>query len=157
MYHCWWIVSPISVGLKVLDLIYINFTSKILIIFIVFQLRVVLRTFYLGGGLVAQSCPLFATPWTVTPAGSSVHGISQARILEWVALFFSRGIFPAQGLNLGLLHCGRTLYWLSQQGNHPFILSYSIFIIIICLKYMLRKREYKIKYNLLTANSYVWF
>ena len=31
--------------------------------------------------------------------GSSVHGISQARILEWAAISFSRGIFPTQGLN----------------------------------------------------------
>ena len=34
--------------------------------------------------------------------GSSVHGVLQARILEWVVILFSRGIFPAQGLNLGL-------------------------------------------------------
>ena len=34
---------------------------------------------------------LFVTSWTVAPLGSSVHGISQARILEWVAFFFSRG------------------------------------------------------------------
>ena len=33
---------------------------------------------------------LFATPWTI---GSSVHGISQARIQEWVAIFYARG-FP---------------------------------------------------------------
>ena len=32
-----------------------------------------------------------------------VHGIFQARILEWVAISFSRGIFPTQGLNLCLL------------------------------------------------------
>ena len=32
----------------------------------------------------------FATPWTVAPPGSSVHGISQARMLEWVAISFSR-------------------------------------------------------------------
>ena len=32
----------------------------------------------------------FATPAT-SPPGSSTHGISQARILEWVAIFFSRG------------------------------------------------------------------
>ena len=37
-----------------------------------------------------QSCPTLATPWTVAP-GSSVHGILQARILEWVAISFSRG------------------------------------------------------------------
>ena len=32
---------------------------------------------------------LFATPWTVALSGPSVHGISQARILEWVAISFS--------------------------------------------------------------------
>ena len=37
----------------------------------------------------------FVTPCTVTP-GSSVHGISQARILEWVAISFSRGVFPTR-------------------------------------------------------------
>ena len=40
-----------------------------------------------GGGLVAKSCPTLATPWTVcSPPGSSVRGILQARILEWVAI-----------------------------------------------------------------------
>ena len=35
---------------------------------------------------------LFATPWTIAYLpGSSVHGIFQARILEWVAISFSRG------------------------------------------------------------------
>ena len=49
--------------------------------------------------------------------GSSVHGISQASILEWVAISFSREIFPTQGLNTGLLHCRRILYCLSNQGS----------------------------------------
>ena len=34
---------------------------------------------------------LFVTPWTIAPTGSSVHGILQARILERVAIPFSRG------------------------------------------------------------------
>ena len=34
---------------------------------------------------------LFATPWTGSLPGSSVHGILQARLLEWVAISFSRG------------------------------------------------------------------
>ena len=33
---------------------------------------------------------LFVTPWTCSLPGSSVHGIFQARILEWVAIFSSR-------------------------------------------------------------------
>ena len=41
------------------------------------------------GGLVTWSCPTVCNPWT-SPPGSSVHGISQARILEWVAISFSR-------------------------------------------------------------------
>ena len=50
-------------------------------------------------------------------SGSSDHGIFQARILEWVAISFSRGIFPTQGLNPGLLHCGKMLYHLSHKGS----------------------------------------
>ena len=46
-----------------------------------------------------------------SPPGSSVHGILQARILEWVATP-SRGIFLIQGSNLGLLHCRQILYHL---------------------------------------------
>ena len=34
-----------------------------------------------------------------SPPGPSVHGISQARILEWVVIFYSRGTFPNQGSN----------------------------------------------------------
>ena len=48
---------------------------------------------------------------------SSVHGILQARILEWVAMPFSRGSFLTQGSNLGLLHYRRILYHLSHQRN----------------------------------------
>ena len=36
--------------------------------------------------------------------GSSVHGILQAKILEWDAIPFSRGIFPTWGSNSHLLH-----------------------------------------------------
>ena len=36
---------------------------------------------------------IFATPMDCNPPGSSVHGISQARILKWVAISFSRGSF----------------------------------------------------------------
>jgi len=48
------------------------------------------------------------------PLGSSVHGILQARILEWVAIPFP-GVLPH--LNLGLLHCRQILYHLSHQRS----------------------------------------
>ena len=40
---------------------------------------------------VAQSCPTLCNPMDYSLPGSSVHGILQARILEWVAISFSRG------------------------------------------------------------------
>ena len=36
----------------------------------------------------AQSCPTLCDPMDCSPPGSSVHRISQARILEWVAISF---------------------------------------------------------------------
>jgi len=39
---------------------------------------------------VAQSCPTLCDPIDCSPPDSSVHGILQARILEWVAISFSR-------------------------------------------------------------------
>ena len=38
-----------------------------------------------------QSCPTLCNPLDCSPPGLSVHGVSQARILEWVAMPFSRG------------------------------------------------------------------
>ena len=50
-----------------------------------------------------------------SPPGSSVlSGILQARILEWVAIPFSRGSSWNPGL---LLHCRQIPYQLSHQGN----------------------------------------
>ena len=39
---------------------------------------------------VAQSCPTLSDPMDCSPRGSSVHGICQARVLEWVAIAFSK-------------------------------------------------------------------
>ena len=59
--------------------------------------------------LVTQSCLTLFEPLDCSPPGTSVHGILQARILEWVAIYSSRGIFSIQGLNLGLPHCRQIL------------------------------------------------
>ena len=49
--------------------------------------------------------------------GFSVHGVLQARRLEWVAIPFSRGSSQPQGLNPDLPHCRQILYCLSHQGR----------------------------------------
>ena len=66
---------------------------------------------------VAQSCLTLCNPVDYT-----VQGILQARILEWVAVPFSRVSNPGyrfltQGSNPGLLHCRWILYQLSHQGS----------------------------------------
>ena len=38
---------------------------------------------------VAQSCPTLSDPMDCSPPGSSIHGILQARVLEWVVIVFS--------------------------------------------------------------------
>ena len=38
---------------------------------------------------VAVSCPTLSNPMDCSPPGSSVHGIFQARVLEWGAIAFS--------------------------------------------------------------------
>ena len=53
---------------------------------------------------------LFETPWPV-------HGILQARMLEWEACPLLQRIFPTQESNRGLLHRRQLLYQLSYQGS----------------------------------------
>ena len=64
--------------------------------------------------IVAQSCLTLCDPMDCSLPGSSVHAILQARILECIAMPSSRGFFPTQGSNPGLLHCRRILYHLSH-------------------------------------------
>ena len=65
--------------------------------------------------LVTQSC-LTLRPQGLWPRGSSVHGILQARRLEWAA-FPSPGDLPNPGIKPGLLHCRQILYHLSHQST----------------------------------------
>ena len=60
---------------------------------------------------------LFVTPWTVSLPGSFIHGIFQARILEWGAIFLLQGIFLTQGWKLCLLYCRCILCPLSYWGS----------------------------------------
>ena len=53
------------------------------------------------------------TPWTIAPPGSSVHGISQARILERVVIPFSRD-------NADTFEDYTLILWLSHTVYHSF-------------------------------------
>ena len=62
-----------------------------------------------------QLCLTLCDPMDCSVPGSSVHGIFQAKILEWVV--FLQGIFPTWELNLGRPHCRQILYSLSHQES----------------------------------------
>ena len=60
-----------------------------------------------------QSCPTLCDFMDCSPPGFSVHGILQARMLEWVAISFSRGSsYPRDGTCISYL-----LHW--QAGSLP--------------------------------------
>ena len=64
---------------------------------------------------VAQSCTTLCDRMDCSPPGSSVHGIFLAKMLEWVAICFSRRTLLTQGSNLDLLHCRQILYCQSPK------------------------------------------
>ena len=49
---------------------------------------------------VAQSCLTLSNPMDCSLPGSSVHGIFQARVLEWVAIIFSEQLYEANAIKL---------------------------------------------------------
>ena len=51
-------------------------------------------------------CLTLLQPRGLRPTRLLLHGISQARTLEWVAIFFLQGIFPTKGFNQGIIY-----YW----------------------------------------------
>ena len=66
-----------------------------------------------------QSCPTLCDPMDCRPPGSSVHGILQARILEWVVMPFSRGSSPLRDWTHVSCTGRWILYWLGHQGSPP--------------------------------------
>ena len=47
---------------------------------------------------VSQLCPTLSDPMDCSLPGSSIHGIFQAIVLEWIAISFSRGDLPNPGI-----------------------------------------------------------
>ena len=63
---------------------------------------------------VSQPGPSLCNPMDYSPPGSSVHGILQARILEWVAIIFSRG--PSWPRNQTQVSCNAGRFFTDISG-----------------------------------------
>ena len=74
--------------------------------------------------LVTQSCLTLCDPMDCSPPGSSVHGILQARILECIAIPFSRGSSQPRDRTQVSCIAGR-LYLMSHQGSQFISYLYS--------------------------------
>ena len=99
---------------------------------------------------VTQLCLTLWDLMDCSPPGSSVHGILQVRILELVAIPFSRWS-PHPGIELGyLLHCRQILYHLSHKGS-PYV--YSPVINLWWLFWMSLDLVYKASSHLYTSEA----
>ena len=70
--------------------------------------------------LVSQLYTTLCNPMDYSPPDSSVHGILQARILEWIAISFSRGSSRPRDQTC-LLHHRQMPYPLSHQGSPVYV------------------------------------
>ena len=91
--------------------------------------------------LVAQVCPTLCDPMDCSPPGSSVHGILQAKILEWVAISFSRRSSQPRDWTLVSCIAGRSFtseppvkpraYWGPQIKNSDAIWDQITWILVL--------------------------
>ena len=116
-----------------------------------------------------QSRPTLCNTMDCSPSGSSVHGISQARILEWVGISFSRGIsqpmdrtaFPAgKADSLSLNHLGNPYkyctYSISCLSKATYLVSQTRQLREPIFKYSLEPKTLKSSNVVFTANWPNW-
>ena len=85
--------------------------------------------------VLTQLYPTLCDPMKCGQPGSSVHGISQARILEWVAVSYSRGTFQPRDQTRISYSCRQILYlWAIWEAP---CISIDLSIIILNLSYNL--------------------
>ena len=75
---------------------------------------------------VSQSCPTLCNPTDCSPPDSSIHGLFQARVLEWVAISFSKGCSqPRDRTQVSRIPGRRFTAWATRQAwlyrNYPSI------------------------------------
>ena len=77
--------------------------------------------------LVSKSCLTLCNPMDYSLSDFSVHGISQARILEWVAISFSRGSFQLRNRTGVSCIAGRFFTdWAIREAQSHSVVSHSL-------------------------------
>ena len=79
-----------------------------------------------------QSCPTLCDPMDCSLPGSSVHGIFQARTLEWVSISFSGGSSQPRDRTQVSCIVGRHFYHLSHQGSRSSLIISDVEYLFMC-------------------------
>ena len=106
---------------------------------------------------VTHSCLTLCDPMDCSPPGSSVHGILQARILDWGASPFSRDllILGDQGSNPSLLHYRQDFYHLCHQGSpqNTYIPCFIVLCFTVLRRYCFLFNKWKVCDNPSSSKS----
>ena len=111
---CVWLLS-LSISILIIFCIFCRLCSHLLLYVLSCLGKVIC------GCLVTKCVQFFCSPMDFFPPSSSVHGISQEGILEWLAISSFRETFPTQGWSTHLQHLHMHPLPLSHQGKCGFI------------------------------------
>ena len=98
---------------------------------------------------VAQSCLTLCDPMDCSLPGSSIHGIFQARVLEWVAISYSRGSsWPRDWTQVSRIAGRYFTIWATREAHH----FYHAFLTCMCMCVCLCIYTQVCKYTYITNN-----
>ena len=105
---------------------------------------------------VAQSCPTLCNLMDCSPPGFSVRGISQARVLEWVAIFSSREfLWPRDQTHISCISCiGRRILYHWATWEAIYIHMYIGTCIYLLFQILSLYRVLKILFSVLHSRPY---
>ena len=102
---------------------------------------------------VAQSCPTLSNPMDCSPPGSSIHGIFQARVLEWGAIAFS-----ACRAYTGRIHClSQRLLRSSQKDSYLLLISAVVFLLLEYFSYVEPPHTPQLVFPLTGLGHALWY
>ena len=105
----------------------------------------------------AQLCPTLCDPLHSSLSGSSIHGIFQARVLEWIAISFSRGSSqPRDWTQISRITGWCFTVWATREVDQQFFLmqTYECFPHSVANGCLNPPASYTLKQNLSSALKY---